>query len=254
MYQVWWLMPAQTIFELARTGAEHRRDLLAAMLDAVAEADRIDLAVVDRRPGVHRHRVGVVQEARAGLGDLADVAAEIENDRDVALAVENAAGADRVADALVDAVFQRDLDVVPVGFEAADARAVDDVARAFERLPAVGRGGEPGRQPVGRDHPLEDAAVIIERLRSLMSVSANSMSCSSGTQRMSRHELLREPDAAGADEGDLQAAISLPRRIHADTRAARVSRSWQRPCPCRSRIPAPGEYLLTRLRASSMLV
>ena len=102
--------------------AEHLGDLLAAMLDAVAETDGIDLAVVDRRPGVHRHRVGVVQELRARLGDLADVVAEIEDDRDVALAVEDAAGADRVADALVDAIFQRDVDVVPISFEAADAR------------------------------------------------------------------------------------------------------------------------------------
>ena len=63
-------------------------------------------------PGVHRHRVGVVEEQRAGLGDLADVLAEIEDHRDVALAVEDAAGADRVAHALVDAVLERDVDVV----------------------------------------------------------------------------------------------------------------------------------------------
>ena len=36
--------------------------------------------------------------------------------------------------------------------------AVDDVARAFERLAAIGRGGDPRRQPVDLDHPLEDAA------------------------------------------------------------------------------------------------
>ena len=135
MYQVWWLMPEQMIVEFALVAAPSTvGDLLGAVLDAVAEADRIDLAVLDRRPGVHRHRVGVVQELGAGLGDLADVPAEVEDDRDVALAVEDAAGADRVADALVDAVFQRDADVVGIGLEAADADAADDVARAFERL------------------------------------------------------------------------------------------------------------------------
>ena len=92
--------------EFAFLGAEDLGDLLAAMLDAVAKADRIDLAVFDRRPGVHRHRVGVVQELRARLGHLADILAEVEDDRDVALAVEDAAGADRIADALVDAIFQ----------------------------------------------------------------------------------------------------------------------------------------------------
>ena len=133
------------VVEFAILGAEDFGDLLAAMLDAMAQADRIDLAVLDRRPGVHRHRVGVVQEFRAWLGDFADILAEVEDDRDVALAVENAAGADRIADALVDAVFQRDADIVGIGFQAADAHAADDVARALDRLAAVGRGGHLGR-------------------------------------------------------------------------------------------------------------
>ena len=54
------------VVELAVLGAEDFGDLLAAVLDAVAEADRIDLAIFDRRPGVHRHRVGIVEEFRAG--------------------------------------------------------------------------------------------------------------------------------------------------------------------------------------------
>ena len=126
------------VVEFAVLGAEHLGDLVGAVLDAVAEADRIDLAIFDRRPGVHRHRVGIVEELRAGLGDLADVLAEVEDDRDVALAVENAAGADRIADALVDAVFQRDADVVGIGLEPADAHAAHDVARA-RRSPRGGR-------------------------------------------------------------------------------------------------------------------
>ena len=88
--------------------------------------------------------------------DLADVLAEIEDDRDVALAVQDAAGADRVADALVDAVFQRDADVVGVRLEPADADAADDVARALERLPAIGGRGDCRRQTVGLDHAVED--------------------------------------------------------------------------------------------------
>ena len=54
-----------------------------------------------------------------------------------ALAVEHAAGADRVADALIDAVLQRDANVVGEGLEAADARAIDDVAGALERTASV---------------------------------------------------------------------------------------------------------------------
>lgn len=54
------------IVELALVlGAKHFSDLFGTVLDAVAKADRVDLAVFDRRPGVHRHRVGVVQELGA---------------------------------------------------------------------------------------------------------------------------------------------------------------------------------------------
>src|SRR5262249_13877716 len=90
--------------ELARAGAEDRGDLLAAMLDTVAESNGVDLAVVDRGPGIHGHGVSVVQELRPGLGDLANVAAEVEDDRNVTLPIENAAGADGVTDTLVDAI------------------------------------------------------------------------------------------------------------------------------------------------------
>ena len=81
-YQVWWLMPEQINSSSAAVlCTEHARDLPPAVLHAVAEADGIDLAVFDRRPGVHRHRVGVVEQLGAGLADLADVPAEIEERR-----------------------------------------------------------------------------------------------------------------------------------------------------------------------------
>jgi hypothetical protein len=72
------------------------------VLDAVAQADRLHAAVDVGGPGEHGHRVGVVEQDRAGRGDLADVLAELEDRRDAALAVHHAARAQRVADALVD--------------------------------------------------------------------------------------------------------------------------------------------------------
>ena len=57
--------------------------------------------------------------------------------RDVPLAVHDAAGAERVAHALVDAVLERDVDVAAEGLQPADARAVDDVIGAVERPAAV---------------------------------------------------------------------------------------------------------------------
>ena len=86
-------------------------DLPVRALHAVAQTDGLHAAVLVAGPGVHRHRVGVVEEERARFGDLADVLAEVEQRGDGALGVHDAAGAERVADALVDAVLERDVDV-----------------------------------------------------------------------------------------------------------------------------------------------
>src|SRR5919109_4332594 len=73
------------VIELAGSRAKDFGDLLGPVLDAMAKADGLDLSVLDRRPGVHRHRVGVVQEPRSSLRHLANIPAEIEDDRNVAL-------------------------------------------------------------------------------------------------------------------------------------------------------------------------
>ena len=80
------------------------RDLPVAALDAVAQADGVHAAVLVAGPGIHGHRVAVVQEERIRAGQLADVAADVQQRGNGALAVHDAAGAERVADALIDAV------------------------------------------------------------------------------------------------------------------------------------------------------
>jgi len=46
---------------------------------AMAQPYGLDSAILIAGPGVHRHRVGVIEEQRARLGHFADVAAEIEH-------------------------------------------------------------------------------------------------------------------------------------------------------------------------------
>jgi len=53
------------------------RDLPVRALHAVAEADRGHAAVLIAGPGVHGHGVGVVEQEGVGLGDRADVAADV---------------------------------------------------------------------------------------------------------------------------------------------------------------------------------
>ena len=63
--------------------------------------------------------------------DLLDIFAEGQHLWDIALAIHNATGAERVADALVDAVFERDIDIEREGVEAADTRGVEHVVGTF---------------------------------------------------------------------------------------------------------------------------
>src|SRR5690606_16082661 len=114
---------------------------------------------------VHRHRVGIVEEQCAGFGNLADVLAEIENHRNVALAIENAARTDGIANALVDAVFQRNRDIGGKGLQPAHTHAAHDVARARNRLAAVGGGGDLRGQFVDRNDLLDDLPDHVEIVR-----------------------------------------------------------------------------------------
>ncbi len=201
------------VVELAQIiGVQNLRDLFAAVLDAVAEPDRIDLAVLDRRPGVHRHGIGIIEERRAGLRHLGDVAAEIQDHRDVALPVEDAARADRIADTLVDAVFQRNPDVVRVSLQSADPYAADHIPRTLERPASVRRRGDPCRQPVRLDHtvdqPLDHGQVVLADVgqRELHVLEL-------GNGHDVADQLLREADAPRADHADLESAHASPPRV-----------------------------------------
>ena len=168
----------------------------------MAETDRVDLAVIDGGPRVHRHRIGVVQHLGAGFADLANVPAEIEERRDRALTVHDAASADRVPDTLVDAVFERNLDVRRERLEPADADAVDDVARAFESLATINRGGDPRRQFVHLNDPVDDLAHHVEIV--LVDVGERDLDILQFRHAQDVHaELLSEADAAGADDRNL---------------------------------------------------
>ena len=144
---------------------------------------------------------------RARLGDLADVLAEIEDDRNVALAVEDAAGADRIPHALIDAIFQRNADVVGIGLEAADAHAADDVAGALDRLAAVGRGSHLRRKLVRIDDLQQDRLDHLEVV--LADVGQRDLDVAQFRHAQNIGEqLLGETDTARADDGDLEAAHS----------------------------------------------
>lgn len=176
-------------------------DLGVAALYAVAQADRVDAAVLVGRPSIHRHGVGVVEQQHAVGGDLGHVVAEGQHLRNVALSVHDAAGTQRIPDALVDSILEGDVDVALEGFEATDARGVEDVMGALEGLAAVHRRGQRRRQLVGfdvapgqlRDHVEVATVDVVEGERGV------------GQLRDGQdvpHQAAGEADAAGTDDGD----------------------------------------------------
>ena len=190
--------------ELLLRYAEHLGDLPVATLHAVAQADRCHPAVVVGGPGEHRHRVGVVEQAAAGLGHLADVAADTEDHRDAALAVHDAASGQGVAHALIDAVAQRHVDVGGERLDSAHAHGAEHVASARYRLAAISSGAQLDPvEAVGADVPLRQLADHVEVVRADV-----------GQRHLERGEfrdrekiaeqLAGKPDAAGADERNLE--------------------------------------------------
>ena len=83
-------------------------------------------------PRHHRHRVGVVEQQRAGGRALRDLVGHLDHDRDRAQPAEDAADADRVGDRLAHAERRGDLEVGDGGLVAAHLDLVDEVVGAVE--------------------------------------------------------------------------------------------------------------------------
>ena len=100
-----------------------------------------------RGPSIHGIGVGVVEEPAVGRGDLSDVPAKLQNDWDIALSIHDAASAEGIADALVDPIPERDVNISLKGLEATDSYHGEDVFGSLNGLAPIGSCDYPGRQP-----------------------------------------------------------------------------------------------------------
>ena len=190
--------------QLLLCDAEHLRDLPVAALHAVAQADCLHPAVVVGGPGEHRHRVGVVEQSAPGLRHLADVPADAQDHRDAALAVHHAAGRQGIADALVDAVVQRNVDIGGERLDAADPHRAEHVASARYGFTAVGGGAQPYPvKAVGADVPLRQLADHVEVLPADVGQCHFERVEFRDGEKIAE-QLAGETDAAGANECDLE--------------------------------------------------
>ena len=101
---------------------------------------------------------------RSQCANFAHVFAEVHHGGHGALAIHDAACANGIAHALVNAIFEWNVDVGGIGFKPADAHAVHDVFGTIEGLAAVGGGGDFGGQIVGVDNALDDLPRHVEVL------------------------------------------------------------------------------------------
>ena len=166
----------------------------------MAEADVRAAGRAVHRPAVGGHRVDVVEQQRAGR-DRVEVGAQVEQDRDRAQRAEHAAGTERVAHALLDAVAPWNLDVAAVGVEAALLEGGHDVARARDRLAAVERRLDPRGQAARRDERVDELRGGPQPARVDVHERDHAVAQRLGEQEV-RAQVAREDGAPRADKGD----------------------------------------------------
>ena len=190
--------------------------------DRVAQADDLDRGRLRDRPDEDRQRVRVVQQPGIGT-HLGHVPGDAEDDRNGAQGAEDATDADRVGDRVPEAEPGRDVEVDLGRAGSTDLDRVDDEVGTTERRAPVkmGRDRRLGVERRGGpvSHPLSGRETIG------VDVVEGDVRGPQGRAREDvAEEVLRELDAAGADEDDpghaRSAHLALVRRRHPDVRTS----------------------------------
>jgi hypothetical protein len=120
-------------------------------LNPVAESDRFDSAVLIAGPGIHGHRVCVVEKESVWFGYFPNVTAELKQDGNGPLGIEQTTRPKGVSNALIDAVSERNVDVGLEGPKPSLADHADDVIGVGDGFTGVGAGFDFSRELVGLD-------------------------------------------------------------------------------------------------------
>ncbi len=131
-------------------------DQVQGRLDTVAEADVGHVRGLAERVAAHAHRVRVLEQNRLRLRHLIDVPRHIDQDGDRPQAPRDPAGAERVANALIDPVLERDLVIHLEGVHTAHLDQADDIVRVLDRLSAIEGGPDLRPEPILLHHALRE--------------------------------------------------------------------------------------------------
>src|SRR5205809_3648911 len=87
------------------------RDLPVRSLHTMTQSNRLHLSILVACPGVHRHWVGIIEKERSGPGNFANIFAKVEQSGDCPLRIHDSTSTDRITNALINSIPQRDLDI-----------------------------------------------------------------------------------------------------------------------------------------------
>ena len=130
-------------------------------LHTMTKPDKLEARHAPQSPATHRHRVGVIKKNRVGA-KLLHVARDFQQRRDVAQRAEDAARSQRVADALIHAIFQWDFVILPELFHATRLDHHDDVIRILQRLAPIRGGRDRGVHAVVFNHAPDERVHFVE--------------------------------------------------------------------------------------------
>ena len=80
-------------------------------LHPMTQPNRLYLSILVACPGVHRHRVGIIEKERSRPGNFANIFAKVEQSGDCPLRIHDSTRADCISHALINSILQRDVDI-----------------------------------------------------------------------------------------------------------------------------------------------
>ena len=130
------------------------RDEVHGRLHAVAQADKLDVGGANG-PAHHGHGVHIVEQQGA-RAQLLHVPRHVDRHRNAAKRPKDAARPHRIADALVDAVLERDVDIIVKALHAADLKGGNYKISVAQRLSPIRGDIAAGRQAIRLDDALDE--------------------------------------------------------------------------------------------------
>lgn len=120
-------------------GTQYLGNLSPAVRNTMTQTNRIHLAVLNCRPGIHRVRIPVVEQNRVSLTILSYIFAKIQHGEYAPLSIHNPTNAKCITDTLIHPILKWNINIVLPGFKAAYACRIEHIVCTFKASSAIHR-------------------------------------------------------------------------------------------------------------------